>query len=58
MRDGYQRKIKGVFITREALHSYSNGRRFGPCAPTQVRRFENRASCVGYLNGQANYPTF
>jgi hypothetical protein len=35
MRDGYQRKIKVVFIAREASHRYSNGHRFGLCAPTK-----------------------
>jgi hypothetical protein len=54
MRDGYQRKMKGVFIAREVLHPYSNGRRFGPCASTQVHHFDNRASCAYYPNGQAN----
>jgi hypothetical protein len=58
MRDGYQRNTKEIFIAHEASHDYSNGRRFGDHTPTQVRHFKNRASCVGYPDGQANYPTF
>jgi hypothetical protein len=58
MRDGYPCKTKEIFIAREASRGYSNGRHFGSRAPTQVRHFENRASCAGYLDDQANYPTF
>jgi hypothetical protein len=57
MRDGYQRKTNEVFIAREASW-LQYGRTFGPCAPTRVCRFENRASCAGYPDGQANSPTF
>jgi hypothetical protein len=34
MRDGYQRKTKGVFIAREASHRNSNMCPFDSCAPT------------------------
>jgi hypothetical protein len=57
MRDGYQRKTKGVFIGREASCRYSDVCPFGPCAPTRVRHLENRASCGGYPDGQVNCPT-
>jgi hypothetical protein len=33
MRDGYQRKMKEVFIPREVSRHYSNERHFDPCAP-------------------------
>jgi hypothetical protein len=58
VRVGHQRKTNGVFIVREVSHRYSNGRPFGPCTPTQVCSFENRASCTSYLDGQANYQSF
>jgi hypothetical protein len=58
MRDGYQRKMKEIFIAREVLCGYSNGRRFSSRASTRVRCFENRASYIGYLDSQANCPTF
>jgi hypothetical protein len=58
MRDGYQRKMKEIFIARGESHSYSNGRHFGFHAPTRVCHFDNRASCVSYPDGQTNYPTF
>jgi hypothetical protein len=57
-RDGYQRKTNVVFIACEASRCYSNVRHFGSHAPTQVRCFENRASCIDYTDGQANCPTF
>jgi hypothetical protein len=47
-----------IFIACEALHGYSNERHFGSCAPTRVRHFENRVSCAGYPDSQANCPTF
>jgi hypothetical protein len=58
MRDGYQRRMKGVFIDYEAPRRCSNGCHFGPCTPTQVHHFENRASCANCPDGQANCPTF
>jgi hypothetical protein len=58
MRDGYQCKIKEVFIAREASRCYSNRHTFDSYAPTQLRRFVNRASCVGYLDGEANGSAF
>jgi hypothetical protein len=58
MRDGYQCKKKGVFIAREASCRYSNRCTFDSRAPTQVHRFVNRSSCVGYLDGHANGSTF
>jgi hypothetical protein len=58
LRDGYQRKMKEIFIAREASRGYSNGCHFGSRAPAQVRHFENHASCTGCPNGQVNYPTF
>jgi hypothetical protein len=58
LQDDYQRKMKGVFICREVLRRYSDGHLFSPCAPTRVHRFDNRASCVGYPDGQDNYSTF
>jgi hypothetical protein len=33
-------------------------RPFDSRAPTRVRYFKNRASCAGYLDGQANCPGF
>jgi hypothetical protein len=50
--------MRGVFIACEASCYYSNGRHFGPCAPTQGCHFDNRASCAGYPGDQANRPTF
>jgi hypothetical protein len=41
IRDGYRRKMTEIFIACEV-------------SPTRVRHFENCASCVGYLDGQAN----
>jgi hypothetical protein len=58
MCDGYQCKTKGVFIAREASHRYSNRCTFDFRVPTQVCRFVNRASCVGYLDSQANSSAF
>jgi hypothetical protein len=58
MGDGYQRKTKEIFIACEELRGYNNEHRFGSRTPTRVRRFENRASCAGYLDSQANCPTF
>jgi hypothetical protein len=58
MQDGYQSKVKGVFIAREVSRRYSNGCTFDSHAPTKMRRFENRASCVGYLDGQASSLAF
>jgi hypothetical protein len=58
MRDSYQRKMKEIFIAREASYCYSNGHHFDSRAPTQVRHFENHALCAGYPNGQVNYSTF
>jgi hypothetical protein len=58
MRDGYQCKTQGVFIAREALCRYSNRHTFDSRAPTQVHRFVNHASCVGYLDSQANCLAF
>jgi hypothetical protein len=48
MQDSYQRNTKEIFISRETSHGYHNGHHFDFRAPTLVRRFENRASCVGY----------
>jgi hypothetical protein len=53
VQDGYQRKMKEIFIVREASRHYSNGRRFNSHAPTQVRLFKNCTSCVSYPHGQA-----
>jgi hypothetical protein len=47
-----------IFMANEVLRRYNNGRCFDSSAPTQARHFENRASCVGYSDGQANYSTF
>jgi hypothetical protein len=58
MRDGYQRKMKVIFIAREASCDYSNGRRFGSRASTRVRHFENHVSCVSYPDDQVNYSSF
>jgi hypothetical protein len=58
MRDGSQRKMKEIFIASEASCGYSNDCLFDSRTPTQVRHFENRSSYVGYLDGQANCPTF
>jgi hypothetical protein len=58
MRDGYQCKTKEIFIAREASHGYSSARHFGSRTPTRVHHFENRASCTGSPDGQANCPTF
>jgi hypothetical protein len=58
MQDGYQSKVKGVFIAREVSRRYSNGCTFDSHAPTKMRRFENHASCVGYLDGQASSLAF
>jgi hypothetical protein len=51
LRDGYQRKTKDIFIAHEASHDYSNGCHFSSRTPTQVRHFENRASCTGRPDG-------
>jgi hypothetical protein len=58
LRDGYQCKTKEILIAREASCGYSNGRHFSFHAPTQVCHFENRASCTGYSDSQANCPAF
>jgi hypothetical protein len=49
---------KWVLIAREVSFRYSNGHPFDSRALTRVHRFENRASCAGYLDDQANYPAF
>jgi hypothetical protein len=49
---------KMVFVAREASRRYSNRCPFDSHAPTRVRNFKNRASCVGYPDGQANCPAF
>jgi hypothetical protein len=36
MRDGYQCKMKKVYIAREVSHRYSNGHRFDPWMPTHA----------------------
>jgi hypothetical protein len=56
--DGYQHKTKEIFIASEASHGYSNGHPFDTRTLTRVCHFENHTSCAGYLDGQANYPTF
>jgi hypothetical protein len=58
LRDGYQRKTNDIFIACEASHGYSNECHFDSRTLTQVRHFENRASCAGCLDGQGNCPTF
>jgi hypothetical protein len=58
MRYGYQCKTNGVFIACEVSHHYSNWCTFNSRAPTQVRQFVNHASCVNYLDGQANGSAF
>jgi hypothetical protein len=58
IRIGYQRKMKEIFIAREASRGNSNGHHFGSLAPTRLRHFENRASCADYPDGQANCSTF
>jgi hypothetical protein len=58
MRDGYQHKMKEIFIAREELHDYSNGHHFGSHVTTRVCCFESHASCIAYLNNQLNCPTF
>jgi hypothetical protein len=58
MRDGYRRKMKGVFIAHEASCGYSNVYHFGSLVPTQVRCFENHTSYTGYPDGQAICPNF
>jgi hypothetical protein len=50
--------MKGVFITREALCHYSNGRTFDSLTSAYVRRFENHASCAGYPDDQVICSTF
>jgi hypothetical protein len=47
-----------IFIANKASHGYSNGCPFDSRASTRVRHFGNRASCAGYSDDQANYPTF
>jgi hypothetical protein len=47
-----------IFIANEVSRRYSNGRRFDSSAPTQARHFVNRASYVGYPDGEANCSTF
>jgi hypothetical protein len=58
MRDGYHHKMNEIFIASEASRCYSDEHCFDFHAPTQVRHFKNRALCVGYPDGQANYVTF
>jgi hypothetical protein len=58
MQDGYQRKMKEIFITREASCGYNNGCHFGSRGPTRVHHFKNCASCIDYPDGQANCPIF
>jgi hypothetical protein len=43
-----------IFIAQEASHHCSSGCRFVSRISIQWRRFENRVSCVGYPDGQAN----
>jgi hypothetical protein len=47
-----------IFMANEVSHRYNNERRFDSSTLTQARHFENRASCVGYPDGQANCSTF
>jgi hypothetical protein len=58
IRDSYLRKTKKIFIACEASRGYSNGHHFGSRVSIRVYCFENRASCAGYPDGQANCHTF
>jgi predicted metal-binding protein len=49
---------KGLLIACEASCHYSNRCTFDSCSSTQVRRLVNRASCISYLDGQANGSAF
>jgi hypothetical protein len=49
LRDGYQRKMKEIFIARRVSHDYSNGRPFGSHThPLEgvVLRIVHRASVI------------
>jgi hypothetical protein len=51
--DGYLRKMKEIYIAREASQRYINDRHFDSRTPTRVCHFENRAYCAGYPHSQA-----
>jgi hypothetical protein len=50
-------KTNEIFIANEVSRGYNNVCPFDSYAPTRVR-FENHASCTGYLDSQANCPAF